>query len=398
MFEERPVDPAGRRAALAAAVEQLAARTHHVRPLTSAPPAAASPEPAASPGPAAFLEPATPPERAAPPTRGASVSPSVPAISPASATSPEPTTPAVSPASAAPAVPASFLAPAVPLALAAQPVAAVSVSTSAPSTAFAVSAPSTISAPSISSAAPSAGRDPIALLEPLAALVPGGVRRGEALSLAGARHPSGVIGGESVTVDYLALALLAGALRQGLWCAAVGASALGGAALAGLLGAHAVRAGALQRLLVVPEPGERWAEVSAVLADGVDLVLLSPPEAVSPQVARRVDARLRQGAAAGERHRAALLVLGPWPSARAVLRVDRLGWSGLGAGTGRLLAGEAVVTAEDRTRRVRTARVWLPADEGGLAPASAEPAGAPASTGAGLDESPAQARRLTAVA
>ncbi len=392
MFEERPVDPAGRRAALAAAVEQLAARTHHVRPLTSAPPAAASPEPAASPGPAAFLEPATPPERAAPPTRGASVSPSVPAISPASATSPEPTTPAVSPASAAPAVPASFLAPAVPLALAAQPVAAVSVSTSAPSTAFAVSAPS------ISSAAPSAGRDPIALLEPLAALVPGGVRRGEALSLAGARHPSGVIGGESVTVDYLALALLAGALRQGLWCAAVGASALGGAALAGLLGAHAVRAGALQRLLVVPEPGERWAEVSAVLADGVDLVLLSPPEAVSPQVARRVDARLRQGAAAGERHRAALLVLGPWPSARAVLRVDRLGWSGLGAGTGRLLAGEAVVTAEDRTRRVRTARVWLPADEGGLAPASAESAGAPASTGAGLDESPAQARRLTAVA
>jgi hypothetical protein len=203
----------------------------------------------------------------------------------------------------------------------------------------------------------------------LADLVPGGVRRGEALSLAGARRPSGgAEAGGAVTVDYLALALLAGALRQGLWCAAVGASALGGAALAGLLGAHAVRAGALQRLLVVAEPGERWAEVSAVLADGVDLVLLSPPGAVSPQVARRVDARLRQGAATGERHRAALLVLGPWPSARTVLRVDRIGWSGLESGTGRLLGGEAVVTAEDRARRVRTARVWLPADEGGLAP------------------------------
>ena len=258
--------------------------------------------------------------------------------------------------------------------------------------------PPTLSTSPTSSAS-SEGRDPIALLEPLAALVPGGVRRGEALSLAGARHPGGAIGGGgAVTVDYLALALLAGALRQGLWCAAVGARALGGAALAGLLGAHAVRAGALQRLLVVPEPGERWAEVSAVLADGVDLVLLSPPGAVSPQVARRVDARLRQGATAGERHRAALLVLGPWPSARAVLRVDRLGWSGLGTGTGHLLAGEAVVTAEDRTRRVRTARVWLPADEGGLAPASAESTSAPAPASADLDRSPAQTRRLTAVA
>jgi hypothetical protein len=243
------------------------------------------------------------------------------------------------------------------------------------------------------SAPASAGRDPIALLEPLAALVPGGVRRGEALSLAGAGRP----GGGSVTIDYLALALLAGALRQGLWCAAVGASALGGAALAGLLGAHAVRAGALQRLLLVPEPGERWAEVSAVLADGVDLVLLSPPGAVSPQVARRVDAKLRQGAAAGERHRAALLVLGPWPSARAVLRVRRLGWIGLGAGTGRLLGGQAVVTAEDRARRVRTARVWLPADKGGLAPWPESAAvGAPASEPVETDQS--GAHRLTAVA
>lgn len=313
LFEERPADPAGRRAALAAAVERLAARasTAPLRPVVSGP---TSEPPAPVPDP-------------------------VPAAAPAA----------------------------------------------------------------VSAAAPvSDGRDPIALLEPLAALVPGGVRRGEALSLAGARHPIGGISGSgSVTVDYLALALLAGALRQGLWCAAVGASALGGAALAGLLGAHAVRAGALQRLLMVPEPGERWAEVSAVLADGVDLVLLSPPGAVSPQVARRVDARLRQGAAAGERHRAALLVLGPWPSARTVLRVDRLGWLGLGAGTGRLLGGEAVVTAEDRARRVRTARVWLPADEGGLAPwIDPGSVGAPGSeSGSGFGETEqGGTRRLTAVA
>lgn len=302
MFEERPADPAGRRAALAAAVERLAARTHHVRPLT-------------------------------------------PALAPAAEPAPDPGAPPLAAAVSAPIPPVPVAVPVVPAA---------------------------------GVAAAAAGRDPIALLEPLADLVPGGVRRGEALSLAGAPHPGGAgEGAGAVTVDYLALALLAGALRQGLWCAAVGARALGGEALAGLLGAQAVRTGALQRLLVVPEPGEQWAEVSAVLADGVDLLLLSPPGAVSPQVARRVDARLRQGATAQERHRAALLVLGPWPSARTVLRVKRLGWIGLGAGTGRLLGGEAVVTAEDRARRVRTARVWLPADAGGIAPWTA-PAASPA--------------------
>lgn len=341
LFEERSADPAGRRAALAAAVERLAARTHQVRPLDRG--SAAGQRLGVVPG--------------------------------------EWGVPAGSAGLPGPVGPTGLLSPVGP-----------------------VDSPGTVNpAGPVNSTGPVEGRDPIALLEPLAALVPGGVRRGEALSLAGARHPGGgTEGGGAVTVDYLALALLAGALRQGLWCAAVGARALGGAALAGLLGAHAVRAGALQRLLVVAEPGERWAEVSAVLADGVDLVLLSPPGAVSPQVARRVDARLRQGAAAGERHRAALLVLGPWPSARTVLRVDRLGWSGLGTGTGRLLAGKAVVTAEDRARRVRTARVWLPADEGGLAPLAppaadrvVEPVGPEGVEGRdGKD----QTRRLTAVA
>lgn len=315
VFEERPADPARRRAALAAAVERLAARAHEVRTLAPRPGARAQADLVSS--------------SAAGQTHDSGVD--------------------------AVALPYRFV-------------------------------PSPPSPGPVDAAARSAGRDPIAVLEPLAALLPGGVRRGEALSLAGAPHPVGATAPAAVTVDYLALALLAGALRDGLWCAAVGANALGGAALAGLLGAQAVRAGALQRLLVVPEPGERWAEVSAVLADGVDLVLLSPPEAVSPQVARRVDARLRQGAAAGERHRAALLVLGPWPSARAVLRVTRLGWVGLGTGTGHLRGGEAIVTAQDRARRQRTARLWLPAAEGALAPW-------PASA-----QAPTQGRRLTAVA
>lgn len=231
------------------------------------------------------------------------------------------------------------------------------------------------------------GRSAIALPEPLAALVPGGVRRGEALALGGA------------TVDYLGLALLAAALRQGLWCAAVGAAGLGGAALTGLLGAAAVRAGALRRLLVVAEPGESWAEVAAVLADGVDLLLVRPTGAVSAQAARRVDARLRQGAADSARHRAALLVLGSWPSARVVLRVRRLGWTGLAAGTGHLTGGRAEITAQDRARRVRSVRVWLPAPDGAVAAAveAGQAAGQPQTPGT-RKEATAGPRALTAVA
>ncbi|MBR7827690.1 hypothetical protein KDK95_15330 [Actinospica sp. MGRD01-02] len=246
--------------------------------------------------------------------------------------------------------------------------------------------------------------EPIAVPEPLAPLLPGGIRRGEALGLPGdeaagrqrGRGPAG-----AAAVDYLTLALLAGALRQGLWCAAVGVRGLGGAALAGLLGAEALRAGALQRLLVVAGPGERWAEIATVLADGVDLVLLAAPDPVPAQLARRVDARLRQGAADESRHRAALLVLGAWPGARTVLRVRRLGWTGFDAGTGHLVAGQAVIDAEDRARRRHTVQVLLP---GGLGPEAPLSVRAPADLDRNQDRDRGRdwrerpAGRLTAVA
>ncbi len=219
--------------------------------------------------------------------------------------------------------------------------------------------------------APPRSFEPIAVPEPLATVLPEGIRRGEALGLPG-EAPEAPFG--SAAVDYLTLALLAGALRQGLWCAAVGVRGFGGAALAGLLGAEALRAGALQRLLVVAGPGERWAEIATVLADGVDLVLLSVPDSVPAQLARRVDARLRQGATDESRHRAALLVLGAWPGARTVLRVRRLGWTGFDAGTGHLVGGRAQIDAEDRARRLRTVQVLLPE---GLGAGTALSVGAP---------------------
>ncbi|HTJ69977.1 MAG TPA: hypothetical protein VL551_20750 [Actinospica sp.] len=228
--------------------------------------------------------------------------------------------------------------------------------------------------------------EPIAVPEPLSTLLPDGIRRGETIALPGDHAPAPSPSAPAAiptpardldgsptrrtpskfdsTVDYLTLALLAGALRQGLWCAAVGARGLGGAALAGLLGDEALQDGALQRLLVVDGPGERWAEIAAVLADGVDLILLRPPAAVPTQIARRVDARLRQGATDESRHRAALLVLGAWPAARTTLRVRHLGWTGFNAGVGHLTAGRAQIDAEDRTRRTRSVQLLLPEDLG----------------------------------
>jgi len=231
--------------------------------------------------------------------------------------------------------------------------------------------PATECAPrqALDAAAPAAGATPallpasvpislsIPVPEPLVGLLPGGLRRGEAATLATKNQGP----------DFLALALLAEALKAGLWCAVIGVPELGLAALAGLLGPAAQRQAALDRLILVAEPGEQWAEITATLADGVDLLLARPVTPVRAETAQRVDARLRQGRSAGTRHSAALLVLGGWPTARLALRVARMDWTGLDgigatAGTGHLTAGRATVVAQGRATagRPRAARLWLP--------------------------------------
>src|SRR5579884_556871 len=206
--------------------------------------------------------------------------------------------------------------------------------------------------------------------EPLAGLLPGGLRRGEAAALATRNQGP----------DYLALALLAEALKAGLWCAVIGVPELGLAALTGLLGPAAQRQAALDRLLLVAEPGDQWAEITATLADGVDLLLARPATPVRAETAQRVDARLRQGRSAGTRHSAALLVLGGWPTARLALRIARTDWTGLDgigptAGTGHLTAGRAIVVAQGRATagRPRVARLWLPDATGTVRSLSDDP-------------------------
>ena len=240
---------------------------------------------------------------------------------------------------------------------------------------------------------PDAAANPAAIPvpEPMAGLLPGGLQRGEAAALATHhrdRHP-----------DYLALALLAEALNAGLWCAVVGVPDLGLAALAEMLGpAASPRQAALDRLLLVPEPGEHWAKVLAVLADAVDLLLVRPPSPVSTQAADSVDARLRPNRprrpADGEPvHEAALLVLGGWPSAQLSLRVTRADWTGLDGlgptvGTGRLTGCRATVVAQGRATagRPRAARLWLPDANGSVRTLSDDPRSPRPGGGVSADE------------
>jgi hypothetical protein len=192
----------------------------------------------------------------------------------------------------------------------------------------------------------SLGRRTLPTAPAVAPLLPGGALR------------SGVA---YASPDSLALAmlLLAGPSAAGAWCGVVGIPEFGAEA-AGELGI------ALERLVLVPDPGEHWLAVTAQLAEVLPVVLVRPPaRGASPAESARLASRLRQ-------RDATLLVAGPWPGAEATLETTGGSWSGIGAGWGYLAAREldVVVTA----REVRTPhRVRI---ETGfrLAPAPALPA------------------------
>ncbi len=87
----------------------------------------------------------------------------------------------------------------------------------------------------------------------------------------------------------LALGLLQQASAAGAWCAVVGVPDLGVEAAAGL-GVD------LDRLVLVPHPGEQWLAVVSALTDVVSIVLVHPPagKRVSEAVAGRLASRRRQ--------------------------------------------------------------------------------------------------------
>ncbi len=153
----------------------------------------------------------------------------------------------------------------------------------------------------------------------------------------------------------LLLALLAMASQAELWCGVVGMPELGveAAALAGVT---------LERLALVPEPGERWLAVTAALADVVPVLAVRPTRLATQAEALRLAGRLRDKGTA-------LLVDGPWPGVEASLSVSEPQWSGVGEGWGYLT--ERAVTVRVAAKRYAgeaTARVVLPGADGRMRP------------------------------
>jgi hypothetical protein len=145
----------------------------------------------------------------------------------------------------------------------------------------------------------------------------------------------------------LVLALLAAPSAAGSWCGVVGVPDLGIEA--------AQRFGIdLERLVLVPDPGEHWLAVTAQIADVMDVVVARPPKRASDGQVARLAARLRQRGVT-------LLVLGPWPQTEAMLSLSQSEWTGIGEGHGYLEARQATVTVSSRSHgRPRSARLWLP--------------------------------------
>lgn len=169
----------------------------------------------------------------------------------------------------------------------------------------------------------------------IAPLLPGGsLRAGAAYSV------------ESSTA--LVMALMAGPSADGIWCGVVGLPDFGVEA--------ASRFGVdLERLALVPHPGDEWLTVTAAMADVVGVVVTRVPGRVPDAAMARLQARIRQ-------REATLIVLGDWPQSEATLRITESTWTGIGSGHGYLAGRQAMVSVTARTGngRPRRGRLWLP--------------------------------------
>lgn len=184
----------------------------------------------------------------------------------------------------------------------------------------------------------SARADTVPVHDALAPLFPGGgLRPGAAYTL----EPSA----------SLLLALMSAPSRAGGWCAAVGMPELSAEA--------AERAGVDHaRLVLVPEPGDRWLSAVAAIAEVFPLIAVRPPSVPRDAEVSRLSARLRDRGGV-------LLVTGGWPQPEAALSMADPVWSGIGAGHGLLAARTVTVVATGRRSPVpRRVRVQLPGPQG----------------------------------
>jgi len=152
----------------------------------------------------------------------------------------------------------------------------------------------------------------------------------------------------------LLTALLSEPSQAGSWCGVVGMPEFGveAAQAAGI---------ALDRLVLVPDPGDQWLAVTAALAEVLPVIAVRPGGRVREGDAARLTARLRDRGGV-------LLVHGDWPRVEARLQLAEPRWAGLGIGHGCLTSREVVATATSkRFAGVRSVRLRLPDPQGRLA-------------------------------
>ena len=192
----------------------------------------------------------------------------------------------------------------------------------------------------------SASPDQIPVPGPLAGIFPaGGLRPGAAYALPDS--PS------------LMLALAGGASRDGSWCAFIGMPDLSMQAAE----AHGV---ALERVAVIPEPGDRWLSAVSSAAEVFPLVAVRPPRSATSAEAARLLARLRDRGSA-------LLVVGAWPGAELSLSLGEPEWRGIGDGYGLIASRAVTIRASGRALpSSRHVRVLLPGPSGAVEEARTE--------------------------
>jgi hypothetical protein len=194
--------------------------------------------------------------------------------------------------------------------------------------------------------------------EALESILPfGGLRLGTTVGITG------------VGATSLALALVSCASREH-WTAAVGLSDLS-------LPAAAELSVDLDRLVVVPDPGEHWIQTLAAVIDSFDVVLTSQLRGVRGAQARHAGAKRRRTAvsppirlAARVRERDAVLIsIGGWPECDLTIHGTSAKWHGIGHGHGHLQKRTLEVTVNGRGSASRLARstLLLPDEDGHVA-------------------------------
>ena len=186
-------------------------------------------------------------------------------------------------------------------------------------------------------------------LEPL--LADRGLVRGKAVSCTGTASMS------------LALALAVQATAAGSWLAVVDLPTFG-------LEAAEEFGISLERVVRVDPPhgraaGDTWAELTAAVIDGFEVVVVRVPSRLNTGLARRVQARLQ----AREAVMITLGDAGPF-SVDTELQVSNPHWEGVADGSGYLRSRRVDVTSSGRrVPRPRYASLWLPGADGKIATA-----------------------------